>query len=222
MKKINFNMLLNEIKSLNPKEIHNWPLWTNFAVGFLSFVLALILGVFFIISDQYSDYQNAVSKEEVLKKEYIEKKKQAINIDLYKQQLNEIIQVSDELLKQLPNRSEVEKLLIYINQAGISRGLRFDLFKPGNEKLSDFYAELPISIKVVGNFNSLGNFCADISQLSRVVLLKDMSITVNKDKELVMEATAKTFRYLDQAELDQQKEDKRKALIEKNKKNKKE
>ena len=106
---------------------------------------------------------------------------------------------------------EVEKLLIYINQAGVSRGLKFELFKPGQEKLYEFYAELPISIKVIGSYEALGDFSDDISQLSRVVLLKDINI-INKDGLLAMEATAKTFRYLDQVELDKQKANKKQAL----------
>lgn len=215
MKKMNFAEIKETLSGLNPKEMYNWPLWVNISVGVIVFILVSLLGVFILVSDKYDEYTEAQAKEETLKEEYIDKTKQSVNLDLYKKQLVEITQASDELLKQLPNRSEVEKLLIYINQAGVSRGLKFELFRPNQEKLYEFYAELPISIKVTGSYDALGSFADDISQLSRVVLLKDIAITTNKEN-LTMEATAKTFRYLDQDELDKQKAEKKKAA--KNKK----
>lgn len=215
MNKMNFAEIKETLSGLNPKEMYNWPLWVNVAMGIIVFLLVSFLGLFFVVSDKYDEYTQAELTEETLKEEYIDKTKQSVNLDLYKKQLVDITQASDELLKQLPNRSEVEKLLIYINQAGVSRGLKFELFKPNQEKLYEFYAELPISIRVTGSYQALGSFADDISQLSRVVLLKDIAITANKDN-LTMEATAKTFRYLDQEELELQKAEKKKAA--KNKK----
>lgn len=217
MNKLNFSEMKETLSSLNPKEIYNWPLWVNLIVGVFLFIILSLAGTYFLISDKYDEYTQAQMKEETLKQEYTSKVKQSVNLDLYKKQLVDITQASDELLKQLPNKSEVEKLLIYINQAGISRGLKFELFKPGQEKLYDFYAELPISIKVTGTYAALGNFSDDVSQLSRVVLLKDIGLTSGKDGILTMDATAKTFRYLDQEELEKQKSEKKKLLAEKNK-----
>lgn len=206
-----FNEFKDNISALDPKEIYNWPTKYKIMLGCMVFFILSVLGLFFIISDKYDELSDAQNKEETLKQSFIDKNKQAVNLDLYKKQLIDITQASDELLKQLPNKSEVEKLLIYINQAGVSRGLKFELFKPGQEKLYEFYAELPISIKVIGSYEALGDFSDDISQLSRVVLLKDINI-INKDGLLAMEATAKTFRYLDQVELDKQKANKKQAL----------
>jgi type IV pilus assembly protein PilO len=210
MKKIEIKKAMEQFKELNPKEIHNWPLIPQAVIGVVLFIALTIAGVFFVVMDVYSDYQSAKDKETQLKQEYIDKTAQSINLVLYKKQLVEITQASDELLKQLPNRAEVEKLLIDINQAGVSRGLQFNLFKPNQEKLYEFYAELPINIRVTGSYEALGNFTADVSQLSRVVLLKDISLVSNKDGTLTMDATATTFRYLDPDEIEKQKQEKKK------------
>lgn len=209
MKKIN-------IKNLNPKEIYRWPFAAQCLAGVILGIVILIIGILFFIMDQYSELGDAKDKEEKLKLEFVDKSKQAVNLPLYKQQLVEITQASDVLLKQLPNRSEVEKLLIDINQAGIGRGLQFELFKPNAEKTSEYYVELPISIKLNGTYDAIGNFAADVSQLSRVVIIKDMNITNNNSGTLTMSATAQTFRYLDQEEIEKQKAEKR-ALMKKNK-----
>lgn len=210
MKKIDFSELQDKITSLNPREMYNWPLWAVSVVGGVLFLILSCLGTYLLVSDKYDEYEQAKAKEETLKVEFTEKTKQSVNLELYKKQLVDITQASDELLKQLPNKSEVEKLLIYINQAGVSRGLKFDYFKPNAEKLYEFYADLPIAIKVNGSYDSIGNFAADISQLSRVVLLKDIALTTSKEGIVSMEANAKTFRYLDQEELDKQKAEKKK------------
>jgi type IV pilus assembly protein PilO len=127
-----------------------------------------------------------------------------VNRDLYVQQLNEIDRSFGALLKQLPNKSEVESLLVEINQSGMGRGLQFELFKPGAEAVKDFYAELPINVKLTGNYHDFGAFAGDIGKLSRIVTLNNISITPNqqaKDGTLVMDAVTKTFRYLDEEEL---------------------
>jgi type IV pilus assembly protein PilO len=139
-----------------------------------------------------------------LKREFSEKKARSINLDLYAQQLTEIDRAFGVLLRQLPSRSEVESLLIEINQSGMGRGLQFELFKPNPEIIRDFYAELPISIRLTGSYHDFGAFAADISKLSRIVTLANISITAPpqaRDGILVMNATTRTFRYLDEEEL---------------------
>lgn len=204
-----FKDFIDTLNNLNPQEIHSWPYSVLTFIGFFISIMFLVLGYFLIISSSIEELDSEVIKEEKLKKEYSDKIKQAVNLDLYKKQLQEITIASDQLLKQLPDRSEIEKLLIYINQAGGTRGLKFDYFKPDNEKMSEFYAELPVKIKVTGTYSAIGNFATDISQLSRVVILKDINLTTANGL-VSMEATAKTFRYLDSSELDKQRLEKKK------------
>lgn len=206
---------IETLNNLNPQEMHKWPFSVLTFLGMVLATFIIALGYFLLISSSIEDYDNEVVKEEKLKKDYDGKIKQAVNLDLYKKQLQEITVASDQLLKQLPDRSEIEKLLIYINQAGGTRGLKFDYFKPEAEKLSEFYAELPVKIKVTGTYSAIGNFATDVSQLSRVVILKDINLTTNNGL-ISMEATAKTFRYLDSSELDKQRLEKKK-IKEKNK-----
>ena len=127
-----------------------------------------------------------------------------MNLDLYTQQLNEIDRSFGALLKQLPSKAEVESLLVEINQSGMGRGLQFELFKPNAEIVKDFYAELPISVRLTGVYHDFGAFAGDIAALSRIVALSNISIGVNKqakDDSLVMDAVARTFRYLDEEEI---------------------
>jgi type IV pilus assembly protein PilO len=215
MNNLNIEKLKSNLSNLNPKEIYSWPLLVQVFLGLLIFIIVLGLGTAFDLIQQQNDLEDAVKSEEKLKDEFLLKKKQVINLDLYKEQLDDITKTSDNLLKQLPKTSEIEKLLLDINQAGISKGLYFDLFKPDSEQLFDFYAELPIKIKVNGSYESIGKFASDVSQLSRVVILSDFSLS-NKDSFISMEATAKTFRYLDSDELDRQKIEKAKAKKAKN------
>ena len=204
-----FKDFIETLNNLNPSEMDKWPYSVLTFIGVMLAIFLAALGYFLVIQSEVGTWDNEIAKEEKLKKEYTDKIKQAVNLNLYKRQLQEITIASDELLKQLPDRSEIEKLLIYINQAGGTRGLKFDYFKPEKEKMSEFYAELPIKIKVTGTYDAIGNFATDISQLSRVVILKDINLTSNNGL-ISMEATAKTFRYLDSAELDKQRLDKKK------------
>lgn len=200
---------IESLNNLNPQEIHNWPYSVLTFIGIFISIFIIILGYFLVIGTSIEDLDLEVAKEEKLKKDYEDKVKQSVNLESYKKQLQEITIASDQLLKQLPDRSEIEKLLIYINQAGGTRGLKFDYFKPEAEKMSEFYAELPIKIKVTGTYASIGNFATDISQLSRVVILKDINLTTSNGL-ISMEATAKTFRYLDNNELEKQRLEKKK------------
>lgn len=201
-----------ELRKLNPKEIHNWPLLVNLFIGTVLFLILVGAGVGLHLLEKYDSLVVATEKEEKLKKDFIDKKVQAVNLDLYKKQLVEVTITSDTLLKQLPNKSEMDRLLIDINQAALGRGLQIELFKPGQEKMYEFYADLPISIKVNGTYKAIGEFASDVSQLSRVVLLNNLELLKKeKDTVVTLDVTAKTFRYLDQEELAKQKAEKDKA-----------
>ena len=175
------------------------------------FLVILALGYYFLWTDAFTSLDTAKAKEEELRKTFLDKQAQAINLAGYKQQMVEIEKTFGALLKQLPDKSQMDGLLTDINQAGLGRGLEFELFKPGQETQAEFYAEMPISIKVLGTYHDLGAFATDISKLSRIVTLNDISVTTGKDgKEaksnstdviLVMEATARTYRYLDADEI---------------------
>lgn len=202
-----FKALKDEISELNPKEIYAWPLGFQFMVGVAVFLATITAGYFYDTTEMEDHLTESIAKEGTLKDAFLNKKKQAVNLDLYQQQLEEVTKDSDQLLKQLPNKSEIEKLLVDINQSGINRGLEFELFKPEKEILHDFYAELPIQIKVKGTYDAIGNFAADVAKLPRVVLFTAMDIT-SKDKQITLTATAKTFRYLDNDEIQKQKAEK--------------
>jgi type IV pilus assembly protein PilO len=159
-------------------------------------------GFFLDWSNQWDELKAARAKEDTLRDQFLDKKKQAINLEAYRKQLADIEQSFGAMLKQLPNRSEMEALLSDINQAGLGRGLQFELFKPAaGEITSDFYAELPIEIKVMGNYHDVGAFASDVSQLSRIVTLNNIALGLDKDGNLIMDATARTFRYLDEEEI---------------------
>ncbi|MGA9396397.1 MAG: type 4a pilus biogenesis protein PilO, partial [Azonexus sp.] len=168
------------------------------------FVL-VIAGWWFLWSDQLVELETKQKEEETLKLQYLDKKKLAVNLDLYIEQLAEIDRSFGALLKQLPNKSEIEALLIEVNQAGLGRGLQFELFRPGAEQVKDFYAELPIAVKIVGRYHDFGAFSADIAKLPRIVTLNNIAIVPGKDGVLSLDATTKTFRYLDEEEVAKQK-----------------
>ena len=201
---VDLKAVLDDFRNLNPKDVGAWPVVPR-AAALLGLVAVILLaGWWFVWSDQLDALEARQQDELKLKEQFIAKKSQAVNLDLYTQQLSEIDRSFGALLKQLPNKSEVEALLIEINQSGMGRGLQFDLFKPGQEIVKDFYAELPISVRLTGNYHDCGAFAGDISRLSRIVTLNNISIAVNsqaKDGSLVMDAVTKTFRYLDDEEL---------------------
>jgi type IV pilus assembly protein PilO len=194
--------ILDQFKNLNKNDPGSWP-----ALPKLLLLLALLAGI--LVAAYFVDWQGQIeeldagrNQETQLKEQYKDKKRQAVNLDLYRQQLREIDSSFGALLKQLPNKSQMEALLVDINQAGLGRGLQFDLFRPAQqENVKEFYAELPITLKVVGNYHDMGAFASDIGQLNRIVTLNDIALNVGKDGSLTMDATAKTFRYLDDDEL---------------------
>jgi type IV pilus assembly protein PilO len=194
-------MTLDDIRRLNFREAGNWPLLPKIIILGVLFLLILAAGGFFDWSDQIESLNKAQDEETKLREAYASKKAKAVNLDLYVQQLKEIEQSFGALLKQLPNKSEMDALLTDINQAGLGRGLQFELFRPATqERMADFYAELPISVRITGNYHDMGAFASDVAQLPRIVTLNDVGI-VNDKGTLVMEATAKTFRYLDESEV---------------------
>ena len=201
---IDFKALADDFRNLNPQDVGTWPLAPRLATLVGLFVLILVGGWWFLWNEQLETLTAREQEEVKLKDEFIAKKTQAANLDLYRQQLNEIDRSFGALLRQLPSKSEVEALLVEVNQSGMGRGLQFELFKPNQEIVKDFYAELPINVKLTGQYHDFGAFAADIARLSRIVTLNNISITGSaqaKDGALAMDAVAKTFRYLDEEEL---------------------
>jgi type IV pilus assembly protein PilO len=197
-------MTLDDIRRLNIREAGNWPLLPKMVVLALIFVVIVIAGGLLDWRDQLDALDRVQAEETKLRDAYASKKAKAVNLELYVQQLREIEQSFGALLKQLPNKSEMDALLTDINQAGLGRGLQFELFKPATqERLADFYAELPISVKVTGTYHDMGAFASDVAQLPRIVTLNDVVIANDKGT-LTMDAVAKTFRYLDEDELARQ------------------
>jgi type IV pilus assembly protein PilO len=199
-------MTLDDLRRLDPKEIGSWPALPKLGVMLLVF-LACIAGSYFADwQDQVDAIDASKRKELTLRDAFLDKKKQAVDLDAYRKQLDDIEKSFGTLLKQLPSKSEMEALLTDINQAGLGRGLQFELFKPAaSETISEFYAELPITIRVTGNYHDMGAFASDISKLSRIVLLNDVNLMQSGGGVLSMDAVAKTYRYLDEEELSKQK-----------------
>ena len=207
-------MKLDDFNNIDFKNAGSLPASVKAVLLGMLFLVLLVLGYYFLLSPALDSLDSAKEKEQALRKVFLEKKAQAINLDEYKKQMVEIERTFGALLKQLPDKAQMDGLLTDINQAGLARGLEFELFKPGQETQADFYAEMPISIRVLGTYHDLGAFATDISKLSRIVTLNDISVsTMNKeasketkpvavkDAVLVMEATARTYRYLDVDEL---------------------
>jgi len=196
--------MLDDLRSLNLKDIGNWPLLPKVLV-LIGIFAAIVLGGFLLDwKDQWDTLEAQKAEEGKLKTQYAEKKAKAINFELYVQQLNEVEQSFGALVKQLPNRSEIDALLTDINQAGLGRGLQFELFKPAaQEKMAEFYAELPIKIRITGTYHDMGAFASDVAQLPRIVTLNDVNIANDKGV-LTFDAEAKTFRYLDEDEIAKQ------------------
>ncbi len=199
---LKFKKLLEQFRNLNPKDPGVWPPLPKAILLFALFIGILIGAYSLDWSDQLDQLEAGHNQETKLKDEYRVKKQLATNLDLYRQQLREIDSSFGALLKQLPNRSQMDALLVDINQAGLGRGLQFDLFKPApQETRRDFYAELPIQLKVNGHYHDIGAFASDIGGLSRIVTLNDIALVAGKDGALTMDAVAKTFRYLDEEEV---------------------
>jgi type IV pilus assembly protein PilO len=200
-------MTLDDLRRLDPKSIGSWPALPKLGILVLALVGSVAAGYFFDWQGQLEAIDASVKKEQTLRTTFLDKKKQAIDLEAYRKQLADIEKSFGTLLKQLPSKSEMEALLTDINQAGLGRGLQFELFKPAaSENVSEFYAELPINIRVTGSYHDMGAFASDISKLSRIVLLNDVNLSLNtKESGLAMDAVAKTYRYLDEEEIAKQK-----------------
>lgn len=199
--KIDFKALAEDFKSLDPKDIGTWPLLPRLTVLLGVFAGLLVGGWWFDWKGELENLESKRQQEAKLKDEYLDKKRQAVNLEEHRKQLAEIDKTFGTLLKQLPNKAEMEALLVDINQAGLGRGLQFELFKPGRETIRDFYAELPITLKISGNYHDLGAFAADVAKLPRIVSLTNVAVVPDKGGVLKMDATAMTYRYLDEEEL---------------------
>jgi type IV pilus assembly protein PilO len=199
---INFNQIADDFKRTNWKDPGTWTFAPKLIVLVLILALIPVAGHLLVWQDQMDELERGIAQEETLKKDYLAKKTQAINLDLHKQQLREIDTQFGALLKQLPNKAQMDALLVDINQAGLSRGLQFELFRPAaSEAAREFCSELPITLKLIGTYHDMGGFAADVGQLPRIVTLNDVSIEAGKDGNLTMDVTARTFRYLDEDEV---------------------
>jgi len=198
--------LLEEIRNVNPKTPGSWPMPIKMGALALMLVGVVMAGAVLDWQGEWEKLSTIREEENKLKDAYLVKKKQAVNLDLIKKQLIETQQAFGALLKQLPTKSEMAALLTDINQAGLGRGLLFELFRPGPEVATGVFTEQPIAIKVTGTYDDLGKFASDISMMPRIVTLNDINIAPSKEgQQLILEAIAKTYRYLDEEELSAQK-----------------
>ena len=197
--------LLEELQTLDPRDPGRWPLAIRAgAVGLFFAVLTVAFIYFFVWDDQRPELQRREDTEQQLRNEFKTKHAKAVNLDLYKQQLKDIERSFGALLRQLPGKTEVPSLLVDISQTGLSAGLEEKLFQPQAEQKKDFYAELPIRIRLTGSYHQFGQFVSGIAALPRIVTLHDIQITTaSKDAydNLSLELTAKTYRYLDEDEI---------------------
>ena len=195
-------MTLDELRRLDPKRVGSWPLGARLGALGTALFLTVTGAWWFDWQNQIELIQAEQDKEEQLRNTFLEKKKLALDLPAYRKQLDDIDKQFGALLKQLPGKSEMDALLTDVNQAGLGRGLQFELFKPAaQETVKDFYAELPITIRVTGTYHDIGAFASDIGRLSRIVTLNDINLAAAKDGSLTLDATARTFRYLDEEEL---------------------
>jgi type IV pilus assembly protein PilO len=198
-------MKLDDFNNIDLKNIGSLPMPVKLVLLVLMALVIVALGYWSLWSSEIDEYDQAQAKEVELRQTFLTKKAQAVKIEAYKQQMIDIEKTFGALLKQLPDKSQMDGLLTDINQAGLGRGLEFELFKPGQETIADFYAEMPIQIRIKGNYHDIGAFATDVSKLSRIVTLNDLAISPagkdSKDITLSMDAIAKTYRYLDSSEL---------------------
>jgi type IV pilus assembly protein PilO len=192
-----------QFSGLDPKDPASWPALPKYA-AYAAVVALVILGLWFGWLGSYRDeLETESTKEIVLRQDYTKKVVQAVNLEALKKQREQVQQYVTQLEKQLPSKAEMDALLSDVNQAGLGRSLQFDLFRPGQVVVREYYAELPISIRVTGRYHDIGAFASDVAQLSRIVTLNNISVSpvLAKDGTLAMDATAKTFRYLDVDEI---------------------
>jgi type IV pilus assembly protein PilO len=203
---IDFARLMQDFQTLNPQDPGLWPLAPRIVILLVLFLLLIAAAWWFGWNVQLEDLEVKRQQEEKAKEEWLSKKTKAVNLDEYRRQLVEIDRAFGDLLKQLPNKAEMGDMLVDINKAAQSRGLQVDLFKPGNEAAREFYAEVPITLNLVGSYHDIGAFAGDIAKLPRIVTLNEIKLTSGgASGNLTLNTTAKTFRYLDDAEVASQK-----------------
>lgn len=194
----------SQFRGLNPNDPATWPVLPRL-LACVALTAGIVAGLWFAwLSNSATELEAELAKEKTLKADFTKKLGQAVNLAALKQQREQVQKYVDQLEKQLPSKAEMDALLSDINQAGLGRSLNFELFRPGQVNVKEYYAELPIALRVTGRYHDVGAFTADVANLSRIVTLNNLAITPAKDGMLVMEAQAKTFRYLDADEVQQQ------------------
>lgn len=196
--------LVGQFKDLDPKDPSVWPLLPRLALFAAASVVIVVVLWFVWLAGSQEILQQEQDREVKLREDYKTKLTKAVNLDVLKKQREQVQQYVTQLEKQLPSKAEMDALLSDINQAGLGRSLQFDLFRPGQIAVKEYYAELPITIKVSGRYHDIGAFASDIANLSRIVTLNNLSINPKTDGTLTLDATAKTFRYLDASEVTSQ------------------
>ncbi|HSV34678.1 MAG TPA: type 4a pilus biogenesis protein PilO [Ramlibacter sp.] len=193
--------LVGQFRGLNPNDPSTWPMVPRIAL-YLGVMAAIVVALWFAwLTGSDAELEAERKKEIALREDYKKKLAQAVNLDALKKQREQVQQYVTQLEKQLPSKAEMDALLSDINQAGLGRSLSFELFRPGNVAVRDYYAELPITLRMTGRFHDLGSFASDVANLSRIVTLNNIKVVPAKDGVLVMDATAKTYRYLDSNEV---------------------
>jgi type IV pilus assembly protein PilO len=201
-----FNKYVDQFRNLNPRDVGTWPILPRISAAFGIILVVLIAGYFIFWSSQIDELNDLQAKELQLKEDYKAKLAQAVNLEPLKKEKEQVSQYVFRLEKQLPSKAEMDALLSDINQAGVGRGLQFELFRPGSAAVKNYYAELPIEIRITGSYHDLGQFTSDIASLPRIVTLNNLTISEqnNQSNPLTMDAVAKTFRYLDPEEVNAQ------------------
>ncbi len=200
-KSIDFQQLAADFQGLDPNDPGQWPIAPRIAV-FIGLLAAAVAAFWwFDWREQITQLERVQGEEQQLRTDWTSKKRLAVNLDQYRRQLDEIDRQFGTLLKQLPNRAEMDSLLAEINQAGLGRGLQFDLFKPGPDQVRDFYAEMPIDVTILGEYHDLGAFASDVAKMPRIVTLNNIAMENQQDGGLKFTAKAVTYRYLDEEEL---------------------
>jgi type IV pilus assembly protein PilO len=203
MAKLNFAGFANQFRNLNTRDVSTWPIAPRIVAVVALVIVVFIGGWYFSWSDQLDELKKGQDEEVALRAQFKDKLQQAVNLEPLKKQKELATQYVARLEKQLPSKSEMDALLSDINQAGIGRGLQFELFRPGQVVVRDYYAELPISVRLTGNYHDIAAFTSDVASLPRIVTLNNLAIAMpaNATTPLTLEAVAKTFRYLDADEI---------------------
>ncbi len=203
----------SQFRNLNPNDPSTWPALPRYALCALVTILVVVALWFVWLKNSDEELEAERANEVKLRAEYTEKLTKAVNLDALNAQLRQVRQYVNQLEKQLPSKAEMDALLSDINQAGLGRSLQFEVFRPGQVTVKEYYAELPIDVRVSGRYHDMGAFTSDIANLSRIVTLNNLNITASKEGALQMSSIAKTFRYLDEEEVAAQ----RKAKADKDK-----